>query len=60
MQQISRGKFDRLRAKPPDLPPVPLMDVGFAIIGSLARHRRPQIQFLSIKMGRSNVLGTPK
>jgi hypothetical protein len=27
---------------------VPLMDVGFAIIGSLARHRRPQIQFLSI------------
>src|SRR5260370_36561492 len=24
------------------------MDVGFAIIGSLARHRRPQIQFLSI------------
>jgi hypothetical protein len=35
-------------AQPPDLPPVPLMDVGFAIIGSLARHRRPQIQFLSI------------
>jgi len=27
---------------------VPLTDVGFAIIGSLARHRRPQIQFLSI------------
>jgi hypothetical protein len=27
---------------------VPLMDVGFAIICSLARHRRPQIQFLSI------------
>jgi len=24
------------------------MDVGFAIIGSLARHRRPPIQFLSI------------
>jgi hypothetical protein len=24
------------------------MDVGFAIICSLARHRRPQIQFLSI------------
>jgi len=35
-------------AQPPDLPPVPLMDVGFAIICSLARHRRPQIQFLSI------------
>jgi hypothetical protein len=29
------------RAQPPDLPPVPLMDVGFAITGSLARHRRP-------------------
>jgi hypothetical protein len=27
---------------------VPLMDVGFAIMCSLARHRRPQIQFLSI------------
>ena len=27
---------------------MPLMDVGFAIISSLARHRRPQIQFLSI------------
>src|SRR5450432_503946 len=35
-------------AQPPDLPRVPLMDVGFAIICSLARHRRPQIQFLSI------------
>ena len=28
-------------AQPPDLPPVSLMDTGFAIIGSLARHRRP-------------------
>src|SRR5258708_34116886 len=35
-------------AQPLDLPPVPLMDLGFAIICSLARHRRPQIQFLSI------------
>jgi hypothetical protein len=35
-------------AQPPDLPPVPLMDVGFAITCPLARHRRPQIQFLSI------------
>src|ERR1700726_4223575 len=35
-------------AQPPDLPPVPLMDVGFAILCSLARHRRPQIRFLSI------------
>src|SRR6267143_3841329 len=35
-------------AQPPDLPPVPLMDMGFAILCPLARHRRPQIQFLSI------------
>ena len=28
-------------ARPPDLPPVPWMDMGFAIVGSLARHRRP-------------------
>src|SRR6266481_9679504 len=35
-------------AQPPDLPPVPLMEVGFAITCPLARHRRPQIQFLSI------------
>src|SRR6267142_5825300 len=35
-------------AQPLDLPPVPLLDVGFAITYSLARHRRPQIQFLSI------------
>jgi hypothetical protein len=28
-------------ARPPDLPPVPLMDMGFAILCSLARHRRP-------------------
>src|SRR6266436_2204317 len=49
MQQISRGKFDRLpRTTAGFLPPVPLMDVGFAITCPLARHRRPQIQFLSI------------
>jgi hypothetical protein len=35
-------------AQPLDLPPVPLMDVGFAITCPLARHRRPRIQFLSI------------
>src|SRR5215469_5473830 len=35
-------------AQPPDLPPVPLMDVGFAINCPLARHRRPPIWFLSI------------
>jgi hypothetical protein len=28
-------------ARPPNLPPVPLMDMGFAITCSLARHRRP-------------------
>src|SRR5712691_9869585 len=28
-------------ARPPDLPPVPLMDMGFAICCLLARHRRP-------------------
>jgi len=33
---------------PPYMQPVPLMDVGFAIMCSLVRHRRPQIQFLSI------------
>jgi len=35
-------------AQPPDLQPVPLMDMGFAIIGPLARHRMPRIRFLSI------------
>jgi hypothetical protein len=35
-------------AQPLDLPPVLLMDVGFAILCSLARHRRPPIQFLFI------------
>ena len=30
-----------VHARPLDLPPVPLMDMGFAIICSLARHRRP-------------------
>ena len=43
--QVSSIAF---HAQPPDLPPVPLMDVGFAILCSLARHRRPPIQFLSI------------
>src|ERR1700758_3530303 len=35
-------------AQPPDLPPVLLMDMGFAVICPLVQHRRPQIQFLSI------------
>ena len=34
--------------QPPNLQPVPLMDMGFAIICPLARHRRPLIQFLFI------------
>jgi hypothetical protein len=37
-----------LDAQPPDLPPVSLMDMGFAIIGPLARHRRPLIRLLFI------------
>ena len=36
------------RAQPPDLQPVPLMDMGFAIVRSLARHRMPPIRFLYI------------
>jgi len=47
MQQISRGKFDRLPRTTAGFTPVPLMDVGFAITSRSARHRRPQIQFLS-------------
>jgi hypothetical protein len=39
---VSSIAFD---AQPLDLPAVPLMDVGFAILCSLARHRRPPIQF---------------
>ena len=36
------------RTQPPNLQPVPLMDMGFAVIGPLARHRMPQIRFLYI------------
>src|ERR1019366_1861482 len=36
------------RTQPPNLQPVPLMDMGFAIICPLARHRMPQIRFLYI------------
>ena len=38
-------------AQPPDLPPVSLMDKDFAIIGPLARNRRPPIRFLFIGSG---------
>ncbi len=43
--EVSSTAFD---AQPPDLPPVDLMDMGFAITCSLARHRRPHIRFLFI------------
>ena len=36
------------RTQPPNLQPVPLMDMGFAVIGQLAWHRMPRIRFLYI------------
>ena len=36
------------RTQPPDLQPVPLMDMGFAVSCQLARHRMPLIRFLYI------------
>src|SRR6267378_1245409 len=36
------------RAQPPNLHPVPLMDMGFAVHCPLARHCLPRIRFLSI------------
>ena len=36
------------RTQPPVLQPVPLMDMDFAIIGPLVRHRMPRIRFLYI------------
>src|SRR6202034_4667811 len=35
-------------AQPPDLQPMPLMDMGFTVICPLARHRMPLIRFLFI------------
>jgi hypothetical protein len=43
--EVSSTAFD---AQPLDLPPVSLMDMGFAVICLLARHRRPPIRFLFI------------
>jgi hypothetical protein len=43
--EVNSTAFD---AQPPDLPPVSLMDMGFAVISPLARHRRPHIRFLFI------------
>ena len=36
------------RTQPPNLPPAPLMDMGFAVSCQLARRRRPHIRFLFI------------
>jgi len=36
------------RAQPPDLPPVLLVEIGFAVTCQLALHRRPPIRFLFI------------
>ena len=36
------------RTQPPDLQPVPLMDMDFAVICPLVRHRMPHIRFLFI------------
>src|SRR5206468_9120654 len=36
------------RTQPPNLQPVPLMDMGFAVMCPLVRHRMPQIRFLYI------------
>ena len=36
------------RTQPPDLQPVPLMDMDFAVACPLVRHRMPQIRFLYI------------
>ena len=36
------------RTQPPDLQPVPLMDMDFVVSGQLVQHRMPQIRFLYI------------
>ena len=36
------------RTQPPDLQPVPLMDMDFVVTCQLVRHRMPQIRFLYI------------
>src|ERR1700676_264535 len=41
-------RLTAFNAQPPNLPPAPLMVVGFAVSCQLARHRRPHIRFLSI------------
>ena len=41
-------RLTAFNAQPPNLPPAPLMDLDFAVIGQLVRRRRPHIRFLSI------------
>ena len=41
-------RMTAFNAQPPNLQPAPLMDVDFAVIGQLVRHRMPHIRFLSI------------
>src|SRR5262249_13060268 len=36
------------RTRPPDLQPVPLMDMDFVVTSQLVRHRMPRIRFLFI------------
>jgi len=43
--EVSLTAFD---AQPPDLQPVPLMDMDFAVVCPLVQHRMPQIRFLYI------------
>jgi hypothetical protein len=43
--EVSLTAFD---AQPPDLQPVPLMGMDFAVVCPLVRHRMPQIRFLYI------------
>src|SRR5580704_9921347 len=46
--RIGRFRGLRIASETPDLPPVPSMDLGFAMMCSLARRHRPQIQLVSI------------
>src|ERR1035438_5117986 len=41
-------RLTAFNTQPPNLPPAPLMDLDFAVIGQLVRRRRPHIRFLSI------------
>ena len=41
-------RMTAFNAQPPNLQPAPLMDMDFAVIDQLVRHRMPHIRFLSI------------